>query len=46
MRDPIISKRRSGSGATVIINVLTMLAVYPFVQKYLVKGILLGGVKE
>lgn len=32
--------------ATVILTVLPMLIVYPFAQKYFVKGIQLGGVKE
>lgn len=32
--------------ATVVITILPMLLVYPFVQKYFVKGIMLGGVKE
>ncbi|MGA0368084.1 MAG: carbohydrate ABC transporter permease [Kiritimatiellia bacterium] len=32
--------------ATIIITILPILCVYPFVQKYFVKGILLGGVKE
>jgi len=32
--------------ATVIITILPMLLAYPFVQKYFVKGIMLGGVKE
>ena len=32
--------------ATVIVTILPILFVYPFVQKYFVKGILLGGVKE
>mgnify|MGYP001997938867 CR=1 FL=1 len=32
--------------ATVIITILPMLIIYPFVQKYFVKGINVGGVKE
>jgi putative aldouronate transport system permease protein len=32
--------------ATVIITVLPMIIVYPFVQKFFTKGIMLGGVKE
>lgn len=32
--------------ATVIVTILPILFVYPFVQKYFVKGILIGGVKE
>ena len=32
--------------ATVVITVLPMLLLYPFVQRYFTKGILLGGVKE
>ena len=32
--------------ATVIVTILPILFVYPFVQKYFVKGIMIGGVKE
>jgi len=32
--------------ATIIITILPIVCVYPFVQKYFVKGIMLGGVKE
>ena len=32
--------------ATVVVTILPILFVYPFVQKYFVKGITLGGVKE
>ena len=32
--------------ATIIVSILPIICVYPFVQKYFVKGIMLGGVKE
>jgi putative aldouronate transport system permease protein len=32
--------------ATIIVTILPVVCIYPFVQKYFVKGILLGGVKE
>jgi len=32
--------------ATVVITILPILLVYPFVQRYFVKGILLGGIKQ
>lgn len=32
--------------ATVIVTILPMLILYPFVQRYFVKGIMLGGIKE
>ncbi|MCH2176957.1 MAG: carbohydrate ABC transporter permease [Lentisphaeria bacterium] len=32
--------------ATVIVTIVPMLCVYPFVQKFFTKGIMLGGIKE
>jgi putative aldouronate transport system permease protein len=31
--------------ATVVVAILPILAVYPFLQKYFVKGMLIGSVK-
>ena len=31
--------------ATLFLSILPMLAVYPFIQKYFVKGVMVGSVK-
>ncbi len=37
---------RSISTATIIVSVLPIVIIYPFIQKYFVKGIMIGSVKE
>ena len=32
--------------ATIIISIIPIVCVYPFIQKYFVKGLMLGSVKE
>jgi putative aldouronate transport system permease protein len=32
--------------ATIVVATLPILALYPFLQRYFVKGVLIGGVKE
>jgi len=32
--------------ATIVVTILPIICVYPFIQKYFVKGVMLGGVKE
>jgi putative aldouronate transport system permease protein len=36
----------TSKAATGGVTILAMLLVYPFLQKYFIKGIMLGGVKE
>lgn len=43
--DATITFAEGQSAATVIVSILPILAVYPFVQNYFVKGVMLGGVK-
>ena len=48
MTDPDITQftPETIKAATVIVTILPILCFYPFVQKYFVKGIMLGGIKE
>jgi putative aldouronate transport system permease protein len=32
--------------ATIIVSILPIVAVYPYLQKYFVKGTMIGGIKE
>jgi len=32
--------------ATIIVSVIPILCVYPFIQKYFTKGVMVGAVKE
>jgi ABC-type glycerol-3-phosphate transport system permease component len=40
------SSRESVVGATIVLSVVPILAVYPFMQKYFTKGAMLGSVKS
>lgn len=45
--DPtIMSMSESVKMATVVVGILPIVLIYPFVQKYFVKGVILGSVKE
>ena len=43
--DSTITFAEGQGAATIIIAILPILAAYPFVQKYFVRGVMLGGVK-
>ena len=40
------SSNRSFKAAQIIVSTIPILCVYPFLQKYFVKGIILGAIKE
>lgn len=43
--DPSVTFSEGQKAATIVISILPILVVYPFVQKYFVKGVMLGSVK-
>lgn len=44
--DPGLMFREGQQSATIVLAILPILIAYPFVQKYFVKGVMLGAVKE
>ena len=46
LMDMINANPRTVKAATTIVTILPILCVYPFLQKYFVKGVLVGSVKE
>ena len=46
-KDPyLITNTQNVNAATIIVSVIPILCVYPFAQKYFVKGVMLGSLKE
>lgn len=43
--DYTVTSRETSIFATIMISVIPMIAIYPFIQKYFVKGIMIGAVK-
>ena len=43
--DYTVTSRETSIFATIMISVIPMLVLYPFIQKYFVKGIMIGAVK-
>jgi putative aldouronate transport system permease protein len=46
IKDQALYTPQTIKAATTIVTILPIIALYPFVQKYFMKGILLGGIKE
>ncbi len=44
--DPSLLYNQSREAATVIVALLPIVAIYPFIQKYFVKGVMLGAIKS
>jgi putative aldouronate transport system permease protein len=44
--DPTIYSAEAVKAATVVVVTIPIILIYPFLQKYFIRGIVLGGVKE
>ena len=45
-KENLLLNSQSYTMASVMVTMLPIMLVYPFLQKYFVKGVVLGGIKE